>query len=135
MGFYRRMTALLLLVSALPGAAAPTEWQLIGERTVARGAVRESIQARPIVYASHLRLCADRQDIRFGDLDILYRNGREQRLNVQALIPAGRCTPDLALSNVGERDIDRVVLSFQTAADAPQAPRIYVFALAGIVLR
>ena len=124
----------ILLNSAASAASPQVSWELIGERTVDRGAGRDEISARPIVYASHLRLCADREAIRFDDLEVYYRNGNEQRVAVQALIPAGRCTPDIALSNRGRRDIDKIALSYN-AESGGQNPRVYVFALAGIVLR
>ena len=123
-----------LLISAASAAAPQAGWELIGERTIDRGAGREEISSRPIVYASHLRLCADREAIRFDDLEVLYRNGNEQRVAVQTLIPAGRCTPDIALSNRGQRDIDRIALTYN-AESGERNPRIFVFALAGIVLR
>jgi hypothetical protein len=122
------------VLSAAATASSQAGWELIGERTVEPGAGREEIRSRPIVYASHLRLCADREAIRFDELEIFYRNGNEQNVAVQADIPAGSCAPDIALSNRGQRDIDKLSLSYRTAADESEAPKIYVFARAYRVL-
>lgn len=129
------LATFLLLISIAAPASSQPGWELIGERTVDRGAGREEIEASPIVYASHLRLCADRHAIRFHDVDVLYRNGNRQQVSVRSDIPAGRCTPDIALSNAGQRDIDRVALSYRADGGEPRRPRVYVFALAGRVLR
>ena len=134
MNFRPVILASFLLLSAASAAADQAGWELIGERTVDRNTGREEIDAQPTVYASHLRLCADRQAVRFEDLDVLYRNGNEQRVSVRALIPAGSCTRDIALSNQGERDIDRVALTYQ-AASGERTPRVFVFARAYRVLR
>jgi hypothetical protein len=124
----------ILMLSVAPAAASQAGWELIGERTVERGAGRQEIRSLPIVYASHLRLCADREAIRFEDLDVFYRNGNEQQVSVQALIPAGRCTPDITLNNRGRLDIDKISLTYNAGGQG-RAPRIYVFALADVVLR
>ena len=126
--------ASLALISAVPAIGSPAGWELIGERTVARGDGREEIVTRPIVYASHLRLCADRDAVRFQGLDVRSRNGNAQRIAVDSFVPAGRCTADIPLSNRGARDIDRVALDYR-ATGAERAPRVFVFALAGTVLR
>jgi hypothetical protein len=125
----------LLLISGIPAAASQAGWELIGERTVSNNTGREEIQTRPIVYASHLRLCATRQAIRFDGLDVQYRNGGTQQVSVGAQIPAGSCTHNIALSNRGGRDIDKVTLSYQASRRDGAAPRVLVFALADIVLR
>ena len=125
---YRPMIlASLLLLLAVPAAADQAGWSYIGEHTVDPSAGRDEIDAYPIVYASHLRLCASRQAIQLRELDVFYRNGNQERVAVQALVPAGRCTTDIALSDEGARDIAKIGLSYQ-AASGELAPRVVVFA-------
>jgi hypothetical protein len=131
----RPIIAALLLSSASPLFAEQAGWELIGERTVDRGRVHAEIPTRPIVYASHLRLCADRQSVRFDTLHVRYRNGHQQSVPVQLVVPAGRCTTDIALRNQGERDIDRVSFALDAEGSDSERPRIFVFARAGLVLR
>ena len=125
----------ILLVSSSHLLAGRPGWELVGEHTVARDTHHAEISARPIVYASHLRLCADRQAVRFDRLDVLYRNGNRQSVPIRSVVPAGRCTTDIGLSNRGERDVDRIALDLGADASGVTRPRILIFARAGLVLR
>lgn len=129
------IAATILAALAMPAAAEEIGWELIGERTVPAGADRAMIDARPIVYATHLRLCADRRAVRLDDVDVFFRNGREQTLTLGAVVPAGRCTTDIALVNVGARDVDRLLLGYRAVGEGQVRPRLFVFARATTVLR
>lgn len=122
------LLALSLLAPVIAGAARPYSWELIGERTVDHGANREMIEPPQIVYATHLRLCADRKAVRFDALEVQFRNGSDQSIPLEATIPAGRCTNDIALRSPGARDIHSVMLSYQAAGDEAVRPRVLVFA-------
>ena len=124
-----------LLISAVPAFAQEPGWELIGERTVDGLAERDVIDARPIVYATHLRLCVDREALNVRDVEVFYRNGNQQSLPIGLVVPAGGCTPDVELHNSGSLDLDRLMLSYGRAGPREVRPRIYVFALASRVLR
>ncbi len=109
----QKLVAAGAVIAAFGLASAAQAHDLLGQREVAYLSERDDIvvhQDRPY---REIRVCVSKHAVRFRDLDVRYRNGRQQDLRIGRLIPAGECSRWIDLDG-GERWLSRIILRYDT---------------------
>lgn len=110
--------ALLTLGLAAPASAHIAnpgwqQWQLIGTRDVRNHADHDTIFAQGHDRYRQVKLCVYQRPVRLYDLDVVYRNGGHQDLNVRNVLRPGECTRAIDLDG-NRRDIKFVTMAYET---------------------
>ncbi len=116
-----------LLAVATPAAAQRGGWRLLGEREVSDRVDRDVIAVRGDRRFNQIRICVGRNRIRIYDLDVRFRNGGNQDVNLRAVIPAGGCSRNIALQGRGGRDITTVAFTYEAASIGRERSHVRVF--------
>ena len=94
---------LALAMAAGPAAA----WELIGVRDVRDHTDRDTVIVEGHRQYERIRLCVYRQPVHFYDIDVRFRNGGHQDVDVRSRINPGECTRVIDL-NGDDRDIESI---------------------------
>lgn len=89
-------------------------WQFLGAREVNHFAERDRIFAPGNQRFSQVKICVSHRAVRMQDIDVVFRNGGHQDLQVRQFLRPGECTRALDLRG-NRRDIRFVNLIYQTA--------------------
>jgi len=109
-----RILGVLTVVAVLAIGAAPSLAEtLLGSRTVAYNSETDVIQVPGAARYRSVRFCVVQRAVHFRDLDVVFRNGGQQDLQVRSVIPAGDCTRWINLRGP-RRNIARIVLRYDT---------------------
>lgn len=89
-------------------------WDFLGSRVVSHAAERDRVPAHSARRYTQVKLCASNRAIRLYDVDVVFRNGGRQDLQVRNVLRPGECTRAIDLRG-NSRDIRFVNLAYQTA--------------------
>ena len=117
----------VVLAVAAPAGAQRGGWRFLGEREVSDRVDRDVIAVRGDRRFNQIRLCVGRNRIRIYDLDVRFRNGGNQDVNVRSVIPAGGCSRNIALQGRGGRDITSIAFTYEAASLGRERSHIRVF--------
>jgi hypothetical protein len=88
-------------------------WDFLGSRIVSHQAERDRVPAQGARRYAQVRLCASNRAVRLYDVDVVFRNGGRQDLQVRNVLRPGECTRAIDLRG-NTRDIRFVSLAYQT---------------------
>ncbi len=88
-------------------------WDFLGSRVVNHYAERDRVPAAGARRYTQVRLCANNRAVRLYDVDVVFRNGGRQDLQVRSVLRPGECTRAIDLRG-NTRDIRFVNLAYQT---------------------
>lgn len=88
-------------------------WDFLGSRVVSHQAERDRVPAPGARRYTQVRLCASNRAVRLYDVDVVFRNGGRQDLQVRNVLRPGECTRAIDLRG-NTRDIRFVNLAYQT---------------------
>ena len=89
-------------------------WQFLGAREVSHFSERDRIFAQGNQRFSQVKICVSNRAVRMQDIDVVFRNGGHQDLQVRHFLRPGECTRALDLRG-NRRDIRFLNLVYQTA--------------------
>lgn len=89
-------------------------WQFLGAREVNHFSERDRIFAQGNQKFSQVKICVSNRAVRMQDVDVIFRNGGHQDLQVRHFLRPGDCTRPLDLAGY-RRDIRFLNLVYQTA--------------------
>lgn len=128
------MNRFILLAAAAAAttiAAAPAdaqrwnnEWRTVGYGEV-RGHDTDTIRVPGTARYRQMRLCVFGGPIQMRDVDVRYRNGQRQDINVRDLMRAGTCTRNIDLAG-NRRDVTSVRLKYAPLARGARRPLVRV---------
>lgn len=127
MTMFRKILLMAAVLAVAAPAAAQRGWRLLGEREVSDRVDRDVIAVRGDRRFNQIRICVGRNRIRIYDLDVRFRNGGNQDVNLRAVIPAGGCSRNIALQGRGGRDITTVAFTYEAASLGRERSHIRVF--------
>lgn len=113
---------LALAATAGPAAA----WDLIGVRDVRDRTERDTIIVEGHRQFERIRLCVYRQPVHFIDVDVRYRNGGHQDVDVRQRINPGECTRAIDL-NGDDRDIESISMLYEETSFRRRHATVRVF--------
>lgn len=88
-------------------------WQLLGTREVKHFGERDTIFTPGHQQFKQVKLCAYRRPVRLYDIDVVFRRGGHQDVNVRRVLNPGECTRSIDLYG-HRRDIQLVQLAYET---------------------
>lgn len=89
------------------------EWQLVGSAEVAFRPENDTFYLRGHRRYREVMVCAYRAPVRVFDLDVRYRHGRTQDLNVRDTLRPNSCTRAIDLRGFS-RDVEAVSIDYRT---------------------
>lgn len=96
-----------------PGGYGGRGWDFLGSRVVSHTAERDRVPAQGARRYTQVKLCTSNRPVRLHDVDVVFRNGSRQNLQIRNLLRPGECTRALDLRG-NARDIQFVNLAYQT---------------------
>lgn len=108
-----RLRLAFVVAAACAALATPASaWELIGSRDVRDRVDRDVIVVEGARQFERIRLCVERNPVRFRDLDVRFANGGHQDVQVRARINPGQCSR--AIDLVGDdRNIATISLLYE----------------------
>lgn len=103
------LAALGLTTVAAPAAPA---WVFLGERIVRDRMDHDELWLEGHRRFSQVKICVYRHPVRIYDLDVNYRNGGHQDIEVRTRINPGECTRDIDLTGE-DRDIRSIKMLYE----------------------
>jgi hypothetical protein len=116
--------ALAALAVATPALAG---WSVIGVREVKDRTERDTIVVEGRRAFDRIKLCVQKNPVHFIDVDIHFRNGGHQDVQVAERISPGQCTRAIELQG-GDRDIARVDLVYEETSFRRARAKVKLFA-------
>ncbi len=104
------VVGVFLALAATTGPAAA--WDVIGVRDVRDRTDRDTIAVEGHRQFQRIKFCVYRQPVHFYDLDVQYRNGGHQDVDVRQRINPGQCTRVIDL-NGDDRDIASISMLYE----------------------
>ena len=89
-------------------------WEFLGAREVNHFSEVDRIHAQGFRKYSQVKICVSNRAVRMQDVDVVFRNGGHQDLQVRHFLRPGDCTRPLDLAGY-RRDIRFLNLVYQTA--------------------
>ena len=90
------------------------QWDFLGAREVNHFSEVDRIHAQGFRKYSQVKICVANRAVRMQDVDVVFRNGGHQDLQVRRFLRPGECTRPLDLAGY-RRDIRFLNLVYQTA--------------------
>jgi hypothetical protein len=90
------------------------QWDFLGAREVNHFSEQDRIYAQGFRKYSQVRICVYNRAVRMQDVDVVFRNGGHQDLQVRHFLRPGECTRAIDLAG-NRRDIRFLNLFYQTA--------------------
>lgn len=113
---------------ALTAAAGPAAaWDVIGVRDVRDRTDRDTVIIEGHRQYERIRLCVYRQPVHFYDVDVRYRNGGHQDVDVRSRINPGECTRVIDL-NGDDRDIESISMLYEETSYRRRHATVRIFA-------
>lgn len=108
----RALIATIAAIASTVAVAAPAmAWDVIGVTRVDGRTDRDVIDVDHYGRFHRLAICADRAPVRLDGIEITFRNGRQQRVDLGTVLEPGSCTRAIDLRGRSRR-IDSIELAF-----------------------
>jgi hypothetical protein len=111
-----------------PGPGPGGSWVVLGRRMVGFERDRDEISGEGEGRFRALRICVNRAPVRFRRVEVIFRNGERQELEVERHVQPGQCTPPLDLQGRARR-IDRVVMVYRAVPNYRGQAAVTVYGL------
>lgn len=119
---------LIAATLALTGVATPAfAWDVVGVREVSDHAERDTIVLEGDRHFTRIKLCVFRNPVEIHDLDVHFRNGGHQDVDVRERIAPGSCTRAIDLEG-GHRDIASIVMKYEETSRRRRQATVRVLA-------
>lgn len=103
-------------------------WDFLGSRVVSHSAERDRVSAQSARRYTQVKLCTSNRAVRLYEVDVVFRNGARQDLQVRNVLRPGECTRAIDLRG-NSRDIRFVNLAYETVGrNVGRRAEIAVFA-------
>lgn len=99
-------------VAATIATPALAAWTVIGVREVKDRTESDTIVVEGARTFNRIKICVNRNPVRFIDVDVHFRNGGHQDVGVAERLNPGQCTRMIDLEG-GDRDIARIEFRYE----------------------
>ncbi len=120
-------SAVVALATLVATAAPAAAWELIGARNVRDATERDTIVVEGPRRYERIRLCVYRNPINLYDLDVRFRNGGNQDVEVRQRLNPGECTRAINL-NGDDRNIVNVSMIYEETSFRRRHATVRLFA-------
>ncbi|NWG70880.1 MAG: DUF2541 family protein [Parvularculaceae bacterium] len=103
------VAAAIFATIATPALAA---WTVIGVKEVSDRTENDTIVVEGARTFNRIKICVNRNPVRFIDVDVHFRNGGHQDIGVAERLNPGQCTRVIDLEG-GNRDISRIEFRYE----------------------
>jgi hypothetical protein len=121
------VAATLAAVSMIASITPAVAWTQIGVREVTDRYDVDVVNLPGDRRFARFRVCVHGNPVHFYDLDVFFRNGGHQDVEVRSRINAGECTRAIDL-NGGRRNIDRIKFKYEETSWFVGRATIRIFA-------
>lgn len=126
MKFKALMLGAFMAVAACATTTPAAAWTQLGVREVRDRTERDTIAVEGRRQFERIKLCVYRNPVHFIDLDVRYRNGGHQDVNVRQRVNPGECTRAIDL-NGADRDIVSVSMLYEETSFRRRTATVRLF--------
>lgn len=103
-----------------------TGWTVLGTAVVADRGEEDRIRVRGSERFGEVKLCVVGHPMELYDWEVVFGNGRRQDIEARRRFNANTCTRAVNLRGRNDRNIDRVILRYESLRDRGRQPIVIV---------
>jgi hypothetical protein len=100
-----------VLAAGAPAAAQHPDWTVLGQRDVYRGPDRHVFDVTDATLYGEIQLCVARQAVRFLRVEIRFRGGDSQNVELNSVLPNDHCMAGINLTGA-VREVSQVAVIY-----------------------